>query len=1207
MKKKSLLAFFIIQLFLFNTCFSSIDNKSPQPNYSFTENKGQLLNEFNLAENEVLFYSNLGGINIYLCKDKLYYVIKQSINNDKLIVDENEMQNEADQIEIVRVELKLLNCNTNITAKTEDEISLISNYYLPSCPSGISAKNFKKIKFENVYPRINWILYFSELEGRTSFKYDFEVMPGADYRQIKFQYNGADSILKSKSGSIEIETLFGNIQDSKPISFLAETKIVLKSSFKINNNQIGFEVSGYNKNEKLIIDPTILWSTYFGYNGDEHGRAITVGADGFIYTGGFTNSTNFPILNGYSSPQHNAFDGWIMKLTPSYEPLWITYYGGSLADVCRSLEVDSAGNVFAGMETRSADMPTFNAYQPAKSDTDDFFILKLNPAGLPIWASFYGGNNLDALRRIKLGHLGYLVASGYSRSTNFPMISPLQANNAGDADAVIMKVSMSTGFPIASTYFGGSGYDEPVGITFDNNNNIFVVGTTMSSNFPVQNAFQSVLKGLSDIFVLKLNPNMTVAWSTYIGSTKDDDGNGIGVDTMGNCFVLGTSKKNNYPVLNAWQPVYGGASDAVISKFNANGVLIWSTYAGGQGTEDGNSIAIDQSGNVIATGYTLSTAFPMINATQSVFGGVHDAFILRYSNAGKCLLSTYYGGAGTEHARSVAVDNNSNAFIVGSTSSTNLLLVNPIQTVNGSAGSYDADAFFLKINYSTFQQPTILVTGQNPKCNINDAVDLISSSSFGNHWSTGDTTQTITVSANGNYFVTTVDSSGAGINSDTVTVSTNPISSVVFDSLAIINLCVGSDYILTAPTVQGATYYWTRPNGFVSSLNNLTLNNIQQNDLGIYSCLISLDSCSKICKKINLVNLVNIVSPTHSNMSGSNCQGGQFTLFTDSLVGAQYLWSGPNGFTANTRTVAIVNAQPINSGDYFIKYIINGCESLASVVSVVIYSQPISNAGPDLIACNGNNNVNLDGAIVTDGIGTWTCTTLPHAIIQNPNIANSLATNLRVGTNQFKWTVSNGSCIPVYDIAIVKYTTAANFGCIKPSNLNHIINGNSATLNWSNCTIANQFQVRITFNGVNYNISTTNYSTVLNNLAPGTYTWKVRSNCNGVWSGYSTSKSFGIDSSPKYEVFEFAENNHLILFPIPVADQLNISFQIETTGKYKLELIDPAGRILVSEINEFEEGYWSQYLFTGGLSSGVYFIRLTSPDNISKINKFIKQ
>ena len=144
------------------------------------------------------------------------------------------------------------------------------------------------------------------------------------------------------------------------------------------------------------------------------------------------------------------------------------------------------------------------------------------------------------------------------------------------------------------------------------------------------------------VFVLKLNQNLSTAWSTYIGCTETDDGNGIAVDNAGSCFIVGSTTKGNYPKLNAWQTTIKLPSDAVVSKFSSNGNLVWSTFAGGFGTEDGQAIAVDNIGNILVTGYTLSTSYPLVNATQSVFGGQRDAFILRFTNNGTCLLSTYY-------------------------------------------------------------------------------------------------------------------------------------------------------------------------------------------------------------------------------------------------------------------------------------------------------------------------------------------------------------------------------------------------------------------------------------------------------------------------------------------------------------------------------------------------------------------------------------
>ncbi|MEI7801879.1 MAG: SBBP repeat-containing protein [Bacteroidota bacterium] len=1169
----------------------------------FTENNGQLKSGLNLPANEILYYSNSGSMGIYISKDKLYYVFTKSKNEKSFVDDKNEMPAEQGNTENFRVEIKLVNTFSNIEVSAEEETPFISNYFLPEFPKGISVRNFKKIKLTNVYPGINWILYFKEENGKSIFKYDFEVKNGADASQIKLQYYGATKISKSVDGGIEIETPFGKIKDGKPISFLSESKEKVKSSFLLNNNQISFEVKN-TSTENLIIDPTVLWSTYFGYNGDEHGRAITAGVDGFLYAGGFTNSTNFPGLNGYNSQVHAAFDAWVMKLSPSLQPIWITYYGGSLADVCRTLDVDSAGNVFAGFETRSADIPTFNAYQTIKGDTDDFFITKLDPSGIPIWASFYGGNNLDGMRRIKLSHAGYLVASGYSMSTNFPMINPIQATNGGSADAVIMKLSMNTGFPIFTTYYGGSGYDEPVGITLDNNNNIFVVGTTQSTNFPVSNSYQSTLKGVSDIFVVKLNANLSVAWSTYIGSTDEDDGNGIAVDNSGSCFIVGTSLKGNYPRLNAWQNTIKLSSDAVISKLSSTGSLQWSTFAGGVGVEEGQAIAVDNSGNVLVTGYTLSPSFPLVNATQTIFGGQRDAFILRFTNNGICLLSTYYGGTGREQARSIAIDNNGSAYVIGSTGSTDLPVLNAFQSSPGG-GNGDGDCFIMKINYSLAAKPIITVTGNNPKCNSSDFVTLTSSNTTGNIWSNGATTNNISVQQSGAYTVKTFDSTGAAISSDTIFIQNSLLNNYTADSLAYSNLCLSSNFDLIAPVVNGANYNWIGPNGFSSSIANPTLLNLQNASLGIYYCTVTLVNCSKILRKVNLVSYFNQLIPTNAIYSGPVCQGGQFTLQVDSFPVVQFIWSGPNGFSSSNRTVTVSNAQSTNAGTYSVKWILNGCQSALSTVTVVIYSAPVSDAGQDLLACNGNNSINLDGTVPVIGAGTWTAVGLPHPAIISLNDAHSLVTGLGATTYQFKWTVANGNCSPVTDIAIVKYTTAANYGCIKPSNLYHTINGNNASLSWSNCTIADQFQVSYTSNNISHLVTTTNYSTVLNNLPGGTYTWKVRPKCNGVWSAYSSIKTFTI-VGPREEMTTGDAETSMQLFPNPVTDLLNVSFSISTAGNYKLEVYDLLGREIIAKENNYETGEWSEQLFTGQLSSGIYFVRLNGKDGMIETKKFVK-
>jgi len=1174
---------------------------------SFIENKGQLRLS-GIHQEDILYYTQSPEFNIYIAKGKIFYSFSKKNKIDRNVSDK-EMPSENCSTEYYTVELALQNLNPSVSIISENRSSLVSNYFLPQCKQGISVTSYEKVIMQNVYKGIDWVLYFNNENGNRNFKYDFILHPDADAGEIKIKCSSSSSISLGRNGGLRIETPFGNINDGKPVSQYQESKLNINSSFTLSDNVIGFSLGAYDHSLTAVIDPTVLWSTYFGYNGDEHGRAIYVDDNGYIYAAGFTNSSNFPSTLGYSSPIHDAFDGWIMKLTPGFQPVWITYIGGSLADVVRCVETDSAGNVFAAMETRSSDIPTFNAYQPIKNDTDDFYILKLNPSGYPIWGSFYGGDSLDAMRRLKLSHHGYLVASGYSRSLNFPMVNPVDATNNGSADAIVMKLDMATGYLLKSTYLGGSAYDEPVGISLDQNGNIFVVGTTESNNFPLANPYQNILKGTSDIFLTKLKPDFTLDWSTYFGCTKSDDGNAIAVDSFGNCVITGTTSKNNYPTLNAWQPVFKFPSDAVISKFNSTGGLMWSTYAGGSGSEEGVAVAFDKYGNVLATGYTMSSTFPVLNPLQQNLSGTKDAFVIRLNKYGAGLISTYYGGSGSESARAIAVDKVGSVYVIGSTSSYDLYLKNPIQSANGTLADNGSDAFILKMNYAMVSKPIITVTGGNPKCYLTDSVKLTSNIPYGNLWSTGSLDSSINTNLTGTFYVTQTDSTGLGISSDNISITNNPVAYFSFDSTSKV-ICYGNADTLTAPFMAGVNYQWTGPVGFTSNIQNPILSDLNEVNMGVYQCVALNGNCSRVIKKINLLALANIQEPTNTTYSGEVCTGNSFTLLTDFKPGMQYNWSGPNGWTSNLQNPTITNAQSNSAGVYSLFLSSMNCQSNSQSVQVIVDTPPVSDAGQDLYVCNGTNAVTMDATNPAAGLGSWTYSGTTQLHIVSPNDPNSQITNISSATNQLKWTVSNGTCTPAQDIAIIKYTSSPNFGCIKPVNLYSVVNGNSVTLTWSNCTIADQYYVRYILGSVSKKKYTTAHGTIINNLAPGTYYWNVKPKCSGVWtSQWSVTKSFTILPPRDEDETESSSENlgsQLSIFPNPANDLISISFDVQHESNYQFKVFDLSGKEIISMNKHFEEGEWIEPLYISQLSSGMYIFCLKSEDGTFITRKFIK-
>jgi hypothetical protein len=243
-----------------------------------------------------------------------------------------------------------------------------------------------------------------------------------------------------------------------------------------------------------------------------------------------------------------------------------------------------------------------------------------------------------------------------------------------------------------STYFGGSGTDEGNGIAVDADGNIYVTGFTDSRNFPIANAVQPGFGGgQKDAFILKLNPAGTqVIYATYLGGGGQDNGTSIAVDAEGNAYVTGYTDSSDFPVRNALQPSKKGAVNAFVAKLNPTGSIVYSTLLGGSLSDYGSSIAVDPAGGVCVAGIATSPDFPLNGAAQPAFGGLADVFVAKLNSRGsRIVYSTYLGGAGTDAASSIAVDPAGSAYLTGITASPNFRIVNALQATHGG-GLFDA-------------------------------------------------------------------------------------------------------------------------------------------------------------------------------------------------------------------------------------------------------------------------------------------------------------------------------------------------------------------------------------------------------------------------------------------------------------------------------------------------------------------------------------
>jgi uncharacterized protein (TIGR03437 family) len=250
-----------------------------------------------------------------------------------------------------------------------------------------------------------------------------------------------------------------------------------------------------------------------------------------------------------------------------------------------------------------------------------------------------------------------------------------------------------------STYLGGVAPDWGNAIAVDGAGSVYVTGSTQSTDFPTQSAYQATIYhwGQWDVFVTKLTPaGNTLIYSTYLGGRDTDYGYGIAVDAAGSAYVMGHTKSIDFPTQLAYQATFrGGAYDAFVTKLTAAGnALGYSTYLGGSGDEQGSGIAVDGTGSAYVTGFTGSTNFPTQSPYQATRQGLKDVFVTKLTTAGNALgYSTYLGGSGDEQGSGIAVDGTGSAYVTGWTGSANFPTQSPYQATKQGT----KDAFVTKL------------------------------------------------------------------------------------------------------------------------------------------------------------------------------------------------------------------------------------------------------------------------------------------------------------------------------------------------------------------------------------------------------------------------------------------------------------------------------------------------------------------------------
>jgi uncharacterized repeat protein (TIGR01451 family) len=317
---------------------------------------------------------------------------------------------------------------------------------------------------------------------------------------------------------------------------------------------------------------------------------------------------------------------------------YFTYLGGTNSETAPAVAVDSAFNAYVAGTTISADFPTLNAFQGTLSGPSDVFITKFNSAATGVFFStFLGGSGSESAAGIAVDTGFNVYVAGTTDSSNFPITPgsavPDSPGSAGTNHVFVTELNSAGAGPVYSTYLAGNGTDTASGVAVGPQpGTVFTTGTTTSSNFAT--VTKPAGRGTSQFFVTKLNTGKqgqaSLVYSTYIGGTIPSgavtDGGGIAVDSTGNAYITGGTNYTDMPVVNAFQSALKGTENAFVAKLNPNGTppALFLTYIGGSNTDIGHGIAVDSGGNAYVTGSTGSTDFPVIAATgSSIYQGTN--------------------------------------------------------------------------------------------------------------------------------------------------------------------------------------------------------------------------------------------------------------------------------------------------------------------------------------------------------------------------------------------------------------------------------------------------------------------------------------------------------------------------------------------------------------------------------------------------------
>lgn len=586
-----------------------------------------------------------------------------------------------------RVELRLPGSTAPSAIQGEQRMAAPTSYFVgqrQNWRAGIA--NYGRVRYRGVYPGIDAVYYGNQ----SQLEYDFVVAPGADPRAIRMKFSGADRVRVTPEGDLSVEANGAPIVQKKPVVYQDGREI--SARYRVDSRgEVAIELGRYDRSRELVIDPILVYCTYFGTSGNDQIMSVKMGPGGQLYITGSTTTSEFQYIDGaYNNNNAGLTDIFITIVdttNPNYPPVYFSYFGGGNVDIPLAMAVDEQGVLYMTGSTTSTNFPLagINVQSTGAASTVDAFVIKFDPSqwgtSALLYSTYLGGttgDNTGNAIAIDKSHNIYVV--GTTKSTDFPVTSSAYAAVLyGPQDAFVAEINPDSATPLVySTYMGGELADEGRAVAVAPNGLVYFACSTVSTLFPMEGpGYRQTLQGAINLAIGVIDTSKSgeasMKYSTYLGGSGVDEVRAMTLDANNNLVLTGYTLSSDYPTTaDALSQQILGNADVFVTIVNPSdpvNFLVYSTYFGGSQGDVAYDVRAAADGSLYLTGYTLSPDFYTVNAPQPGWGGGVDLFIARIKPgaAGRAgvLFSTYFGQAGQYVGKSVALGSDGRVYTAG--------------------------------------------------------------------------------------------------------------------------------------------------------------------------------------------------------------------------------------------------------------------------------------------------------------------------------------------------------------------------------------------------------------------------------------------------------------------------------------------------------------------------------------------------------------